>query len=56
MRCSFCNSKIPDGTGTIYVRKTGKVLFFCSKKCEKNMLGLGRKQVNLKWASKVKEK
>jgi len=52
MRCSFCNSKIPEGTGTIYVRKSGKILYFCSSKCEKNMLKLKRNPNKLKWVTK----
>jgi len=31
------------------VSKSGKYRKFCSMKCEKNMLKLGRKQVNFKW-------
>jgi len=39
------------GTGKIYVKKTGKILFFCSMKCEKNMLKLGRIPRRVKWTS-----
>ncbi len=35
----------------MFVRTTGKILFFCSNKCEKNMLKLGRKAADLKWAN-----
>ncbi|MCD6387510.1 MAG: hypothetical protein J7L30_04225, partial [Methanophagales archaeon] len=34
----------------------GSVLFFCSSKCEKNMLKLGRKSRKVKWVSKQKAK
>jgi large subunit ribosomal protein L24e len=37
------------GTGKIYVKKTGKILFFCSMKCEKNMLKLKRSPRKVKW-------
>lgn len=50
--CIFCNTKIEKGTGKMFVYKTGKVVHFCSSKCEKNMMDLGRKARNLKWASK----
>jgi len=50
--CIFCNTKIEKGTGKMFVFKTGKVIHFCSSKCEKNMLKLNRKSRNLKWASK----
>jgi len=48
-KCSFCGESIEKGTGKIYVKKDGKVLHFCSNKCEKNMLKLKRKAANLKW-------
>lgn len=38
-----------DGTGTIFVFKTGKRYYFCSTKCEKNMLKLRRKPSKTKW-------
>ncbi len=48
-KCSFCNKEIEKGTGKMVVSKSGKYRKFCSMKCEKNMLKLGRKQVNFKW-------
>ncbi len=56
VNCSFCSTKIEKGTGKLFVFKTGKTLNFCSSKCEKNMLKLGRKARKLKWASKTKKK
>jgi large subunit ribosomal protein L24e len=50
VRCSFCNTEIEKGTGKIVVSKVGKIMNFCSMKCEKNMLKLKRKAVNFKWA------
>lgn len=49
VNCSFCTKEIPRGTGKVYVRKDGRVLQFCSNKCEKNMLKLGRKPAKYKW-------
>lgn len=37
------------GTGKLFVKKDAKVLYFCSRKCEKNMLTLGRKARETKW-------
>lgn len=48
-RCSFCKTDIERGTGKIFVTKEGKVLNFCSRKCEKNMLKLKRLPRKLKW-------
>lgn len=56
VKCSFCKSEINEGTGTIYVKKDGTAYTFCSSKCEKNMLKLGRKSADLKWASKSVKK
>tara|TARA_Y100000310_G_C20684209_1_gene817964 strand:+ start:3066 stop:3230 length:165 start_codon:yes stop_codon:yes gene_type:complete len=48
-KCSFCNQEIEKGTGKLVISKAGRSRRFCSMKCEKNMLKLGRKSVNLKW-------
>jgi large subunit ribosomal protein L24e len=40
--CSFCGYSIPLGTGKMYVKKDARILYFCSRRCEKNMLKLGR--------------
>lgn len=54
-KCTFCNSELEKGTGLMYVKKDGKILWFDSKKCEKNMLKLNRKSHNLKWITSKKE-
>ncbi|MBW2970120.1 50S ribosomal protein L24e [Candidatus Woesearchaeota archaeon] len=48
-KCSFCRHSIEQGTGLMFVRKDGSVLNFCSSKCEKNMLKLGRTSRYVKW-------
>lgn len=47
--CSFCGSDIEPGTGKLFVRKDGTVLFFCKSKCQKNMLKLGRIPRRVRW-------
>ncbi|AJF63021.1 MAG: 50S ribosomal protein L24e [archaeon GW2011_AR20] len=47
--CSFCGEVITPGTGKIFILTTGKILYFCSNKCEKNMLKLKRKNTESKW-------
>ncbi|MFH1332515.1 MAG: 50S ribosomal protein L24e [archaeon] len=47
--CTFCGERIEKGTGKMFVFKTGKIAYFCSNKCEKNMLKLRRKARQLKW-------
>ena len=48
-KCDFCGTEIMPGTGKLYVKKDGKKFYFCSTKCEKNMLKLGRKPLNTPW-------
>jgi large subunit ribosomal protein L24e len=40
--CTFCGTPIPVGTGKMYVKKDARILYFCSRRCEKNLLKLGR--------------
>ena len=49
MKCSFCGNQIIEGTGMMFVYKTGKRHYFCSTKCEKNLLKLHRKPAGTKW-------
>ena len=54
-KCSFCGKHIEEGTGKMYVFKTGKILYFCSNKCEKNMIQLKRKSIHTKWTESYKK-
>ncbi|MEM3512121.1 MAG: 50S ribosomal protein L24e [Candidatus Jordarchaeales archaeon] len=54
--CSFCGGEINPGTGISYVRRDGAVLRFCSSKCRKNALKLGRKPRKLKWTKLYEKK
>lgn len=51
--CTFCNREFLQGTGLMFVRNDGSVLWFCSSKCRHN-LKMGRTPSKLKWASKPK--
>jgi large subunit ribosomal protein L24e len=51
MECSFCGKEIPEGTGKIYVKTNGTILYFCSRKCEKNLLQLNRNPKKFKWTT-----
>ncbi|MBI4894118.1 MAG: 50S ribosomal protein L24e [Candidatus Aenigmarchaeota archaeon] len=53
MRCTFCNTNIPKGTGKMYVKVKGAISYFCSSKCEKN-LAMGRVSKYVKWAKSAK--
>jgi len=52
VKCSFCGNEIEQGTGKIYVQIDGKILNFCSMKCEKNKIKLKRKARKQKWTKK----
>jgi large subunit ribosomal protein L24e len=58
VKCDFCKKVIAEGTGKMYVTKSGRVMDFCSMKCEKNLLKLNRKSRTTAWTDeyhKVKE-
>ena len=56
MLCTFCGSAIPKGRGLMYVRKDGKVYYFCSSKCKRNMLELKRSGKKVKWTTHVQKR
>ncbi|NVM52984.1 MAG: 50S ribosomal protein L24e [Candidatus Helarchaeota archaeon] len=47
--CTFCGKKIELGTGSMYVRRDGSVMYFCSSKCNKSRLKYKRNPRKLKW-------
>jgi large subunit ribosomal protein L24e len=49
MDCSFCGREIGRGVESMYVTNKGKIYYFCSSKCDKNMLKLGRSKRRTKW-------
>ena len=53
-RCSFCGEQVEEGTGKMFVRKDGRILWFCSGKCEKNQIKLGRIPRKTKWTEAYK--
>ena len=56
--CSFCGSVIPFGTGKMFVKKDARILYFCSRRCEKNLLWLKRipRETGFTAAAKVAKK
>jgi large subunit ribosomal protein L24e len=49
--CSFCGASIEPGTGKMYVKKDGTTFLFCSNKCSKNMIDMGRVPRKVTWTS-----
>jgi len=47
--CSFCGKPIEPGTGLMFVRNDNQRFYFCSRKCERNLLHLKRKARRIKW-------
>lgn len=54
-KCTFCGTIMPAGTGKKYIQKDGKIFDFCSSKCEKNMLKLGRKARTTGWTEEYQK-
>ena len=50
--CSFCDRPVSKGSGTMYAKNDGTVLWFCSAKCRKNMTELKRDPRKFKWTKK----
>ena len=47
--CSFSGDEIEPGTGTMYVRRNGSILWFKNSKARKNMVHLKRNSRRVKW-------
>jgi large subunit ribosomal protein L24e len=53
--CSFCGSKIEFGTGKMYIKRDGSILYFDTSKCEKNFLKLHREPRRVRWTEEGRE-
>ncbi len=47
--CSFCSNQVLKGSGVLYAKKDGTIYYFCSSKCRRNQLDLGREGRRKKW-------
>lgn len=54
-RCDFCKNVIEKGTGKMFVKKDGKILNFCSNRCEKNLLKLRRNPRTTTWTREYQQ-
>jgi len=48
-KCSFCGHEFPPGSGVMYVKNDGTILWFCSSKCRKSSINLKRDSRKLPW-------
>lgn len=58
MKCTFCGDELKRGTGKMLAKNDGRILYFCSSKCEKNLMKLGRVPRTTRWtveAQKIKK-
>ncbi|MAH32891.1 50S ribosomal protein L24e [archaeon] len=55
VKCTFCGNNMPIGTGKMFVQKDAKILYFCSMKCEKNLLKLKRKPIKTRWSTRYEK-
>jgi len=53
--CSLCGEEIEPGTGKMYVKKDGTVYNFCSNKCKKNRIDIGRVPRRTRWTIRYKD-
>jgi len=53
-KCVFCGNEAQDFTGVHLIKNDGTVDFYCSSKCRKNSLKLGRDRRNVKWTQVYK--
>lgn len=53
-KCAFSGKPIPQGTGTMFVRKDGRILYFLGMKEQKNFFKLGRKPRETRWTEEFK--
>jgi len=47
--CSFCGHEFSLGSGIMYVRNDGTILWFCSSKCRKSSVELKRDARKIRW-------
>ena len=47
--CTFCGEEIEPGTGRMYIKKDGVVYNFCTSKCFKNKVIMGRLPRRTTW-------
>lgn len=48
-KCTFCGNQIEKGTGKMFIYVSGKIDYYCSSKCERNVHKLKRKPLNVRW-------
>tara|TARA_B100000315_G_C14178820_1_gene407938 strand:- start:357 stop:554 length:198 start_codon:yes stop_codon:yes gene_type:complete len=50
-KCSFCGKDLEKGRGKMYVKVDATIHYFCSMKCEKNLIHLKRTPRKVPWTT-----
>ncbi len=54
-KCTFCGDQVEKGRGKMYVYISGKIDYYCSRKCQKNSLKLKRKPLQVRWTTSYRK-
>lgn len=55
VKCVFCGREESPHKGVHLLKNDGSVNFYCSSKCRKNAIKLGRDRRKIKWTAAYKE-
>ncbi len=50
-RCTFCGRDVEKGAGKMFIYNSGKIDYFCSSKCDKNVHNLKRTPLQVRWTA-----
>jgi large subunit ribosomal protein L24e len=51
VECVFCGRETPFHEGVHLIKNDGSIQFYCSSKCRKNAIKLGRDRRKIKWTA-----
>lgn len=54
-RCVFCGREEDDFKGTYLIKNEGTMAYYCSNKCRKNHLKLGRDGRRVRWTQSFRD-
>ena len=50
-QCVFCGKERPDYEGVHLIKNDGTISYYCSSKCRKNSIKLGRDKRKIRWTN-----
>ncbi|MEK6927898.1 MAG: 50S ribosomal protein L24e [Nanoarchaeota archaeon] len=54
VKCVFCGKEEREFRGVHLMKNDGTIAYFCSSKCRKGMINLGRDKRSVKWTESYK--